>query len=451
MHRHKAIIVGTGMGGLSAGAKLSQAGWHPILLEQAPVPGGRCYSRQVDGGRFDIGAVYLGRRVPALLEAEFGIRATFRPYRLAARLNGRLIPVPFGIRTMASLARGGTSAVEIARFVAQIPRLTQPATFEQHPSLGELVDSLTADPQLRQLIFIGFGVLGVHPAGLPSHYLGFGRAASGEISGNPVHFPGGNRYVADALLRTLQRHGGQVRFNERVVGIYPRSNDWVVETSAGAYLAERVISNAGVLDTALELTPRRIWPDDYYAKVSACRSTLEVVNVFLTISSNFHFPSGYGAFFRSQEVLSQFDDLEAGRFPQRSMFLLQVPGNLESERPKVFYATLQFYHPRGVEDPKRLEEQVNEALTSGVEELLPGLSSQIIQSSVYPPERYAEVFGFRPRVYGITPGEPTERFVNQTPAPNLHCVGDSVAPDRPSVPQAMASGVRCAQEILKGG
>jgi phytoene dehydrogenase-like protein len=449
MKTYKAIIIGTGMGGLAAGTKLAQAGWAPLLLEQASVPGGRCYSREVEGGRFDIGAVYLGQRVPALMQETFSIQSQYRPYRLAARLEGRLIPVPVGIRTMAALMRCGVSPLEITRFMAQIPRLSQPPTFEQYRELGDLVNSLTPNPLLRQLIYISFGVLGVHPAGLPSHYFGMGKAASGEISGDPVYFPGGNRYVADTLLQAVQQHGGQVNFDEKVLGITPHSNAWRVETEHGAYIAERVISNAGLLSTALELTPRPIWPDDTYAKLQTCQPTLEIVNIFLTISGKFRFPRGYGAFFRSQEVLNQFNQLEAGRFPERSMFILQVPGNLEAERPANFHATLQFYHPRGNADVRQVEQQANEALTTGLEELLPGLSGHILQAAVYPPERYAQTFGFRPHVYGITPGKPTERFSSQLPAPNLFCVGDSVAPDRPSVPQALASGIYCANQILQ--
>jgi phytoene dehydrogenase-like protein len=450
MKSYKAIIIGTGMGGLAAGTKLAQAGWEPLLLEQSPVPGGRCYSRVVDGGHYDIGAVYLGQRVPDLLQEALGIQSQYRPYRLAARLEGRLIPVPVGIRTLAALIRSGVSPVEIARFLAKIPCLSQTATFEQYRVLGELVTSLTANHQLRQLIYISFGVLGVHPAGLPAHYFGMGQAASGEISGNPVHFPGGNRYVADTLLRAVQKHGGQINFSERVLGIIPHGNTWVIETERGVYLAERIISNAGLLSTVLELTPRQIWPDEYYANLQTCQPTLEIVNIFLTISGKFQFPRGYGAFFRSQEVLNQFDHLEAGRFPERSMFILQVPGNLEAERPANYHASLQFYHPRGAGDAQQLDQQVGEVLTSGLNELLPGLSGYILQAVVYPPDRYAQAFGFRPQVYGITPGKPAERFASQTPVPNLFCVGDSVEPDRPSVPQALASGVRCAQAILQG-
>lgn len=449
MKSYQAIIIGTGMGGLAAGTKLALAGWEPLLLEQAPVPGGRCYSRVVEDGRFDIGALYLGQRVPALLQEAFGIQSQYRPYRLAARLEGRLIPVPVGIRTLVALVRSGVSLVEIARFMAQIPRLSQPTTFEQYRKLGELVNSMTSNPQLRQLIYISFGVLGVHPADLPSHYFGMGQAASGEISGDPVHFPSGNRYVADTMLQAVRQHGGQVNFDEKVLGVTPQGNAWRVETEHGAYLAERVISNTGLLSTAQELTPRQIWPDDYYANLQICQPTLEIVNIFMTISGKFQFPRGYGAFFRSQEVLNQFDHLEAGRFPERSMFILQVPANLEAERPINYHATLQFYHPRENGNMQQIEQQVNEVLTTGLEELLPGLPGHIVQAAVYPPERYAKAFGFRPRVYGITPGTPATRFTSKMPAPHLYCVGDSVEPDRPSVTQALASGIRCAQQILQ--
>ncbi len=54
--KYDAIIIGAGLGGLSAGAFLSRSGKKVLVLEKMPEPGGRCRTVELMGHRFDIGA-----------------------------------------------------------------------------------------------------------------------------------------------------------------------------------------------------------------------------------------------------------------------------------------------------------------------------------------------------------------------------------------------------------
>jgi oxygen-dependent protoporphyrinogen oxidase len=56
----KAIIIGAGLAGLTAGYRLKQAGWEVKVLEAAHEPGGRAVSVSKQGYLFDSGAVGLG-------------------------------------------------------------------------------------------------------------------------------------------------------------------------------------------------------------------------------------------------------------------------------------------------------------------------------------------------------------------------------------------------------
>ncbi len=55
-----AIIVGSGVGGLSAAICLSRAGQKVLVLEQHDVPGGWCHSFYLNGHRFTPGVHYVG-------------------------------------------------------------------------------------------------------------------------------------------------------------------------------------------------------------------------------------------------------------------------------------------------------------------------------------------------------------------------------------------------------
>jgi phytoene dehydrogenase-like protein len=85
----------------------------------------------------------------------------------------------------------------------------------------------------------------------------------------------------------------------------------------------------------------------------------------------------------------------------------------------------------------------------GLEKLFKGFSRAITSYAIYDPIRYEREFGFPPYVFGVSPAQDQRRFPVRTPIPNLFCVGDSVQPDGPSVPQAMESGIAAARIVAQ--
>lgn len=451
MNAPNVIVIGAGIGGLSAAAYLAKAGFHPLVLEQTPFPGGRCYSRVIDGVEYDIGALYLGDRVPQILQAVFDIKCAFRPCRIGIKIGNRLVSVPFDWRTLRELRRCQTPSVDILRFLMRLPRLFRPSYFDRYRSVGEMLDSLTSNENIRQIGHILFGVSGVSPYTLPSHYLRMDRGASGTRVGNPVHLFGGNRRVADLLTAFILAHGGRLLFQERAEQIvFKDGRACGVVTDRGEYTADFVISNADIRTTILKLSQLGPWDDSYMREVESLRQPLALICVFLTFESLEDLPDGFGVFFLpGGSPDEEFHALEAGQFPEQSTFCLQVPTNLEKGTSQYHRATLQFYHPRGAVAPEVLERQVYRVMTEGLERLFSGLSSRVLSYTVYDPARYEREFGLTPFVSGVSPDLSHQRFPPWTPVPNLYCVGDSVQPERPSVPQAMESGILCAQEIVR--
>ena len=62
----KAIVIGSGFGGLAAAIRLSCRGWHVEVLEKLDGPGGRAYVWKQDGFSFDAGPTII--TVPHLFE-----------------------------------------------------------------------------------------------------------------------------------------------------------------------------------------------------------------------------------------------------------------------------------------------------------------------------------------------------------------------------------------------
>ncbi len=69
MNNRKAIIIGAGIGGLSAAIHLAQRGFRVTVLEKNNNPGGRCDRISREGHHFDTGPTLL--IMPLLYEAEF--------------------------------------------------------------------------------------------------------------------------------------------------------------------------------------------------------------------------------------------------------------------------------------------------------------------------------------------------------------------------------------------
>ncbi len=74
MKQRSVIIIGAGVGGISAAIHLAQHGWHATVYEKNPHPGGRCDWIERDGHHFDTGPTLLV--MPRLYDAEFNSMGT---------------------------------------------------------------------------------------------------------------------------------------------------------------------------------------------------------------------------------------------------------------------------------------------------------------------------------------------------------------------------------------
>src|SRR5512133_1232072 len=73
--RPTALVIGAGLGGIAAAARLARSGYQVTVLEKNDTPGGRCSQLLCDGHRFDIGAtLFLMPQIFAETYAALGER-----------------------------------------------------------------------------------------------------------------------------------------------------------------------------------------------------------------------------------------------------------------------------------------------------------------------------------------------------------------------------------------
>lgn len=69
---NRAIVIGSGFGGLSMALRLQSMGFDTTVLEKLDQPGGRAYVREVDGFKFDMGPTVI--TVPHFIEELFALQ-----------------------------------------------------------------------------------------------------------------------------------------------------------------------------------------------------------------------------------------------------------------------------------------------------------------------------------------------------------------------------------------
>jgi phytoene desaturase len=291
------VVVGAGLGGLSAALHLAGAGRRVTVLEREPVPGGRCGLIADGSYRFDTGPTVLtmpelvARPLNAVGE-ELGDWLTLRrldPAYRARFADGSTIDVRAGVDNMADeIARtcGAKDAdgwLRYVEFLRALYRIEMPHFIERNLDsplqlvnaplarlvarggfrrLGNKVADYFSDDRLRRLFSFQSMYAGLAPAQALAIYsvITYMDCVEG------VYFPqGGMHEVPRALARAAAKHGVELRYNTQVAAIDVRNDRarGVLTTDGERIAADVVVINADLPTAYNELlpagyTPRRV-------------------------------------------------------------------------------------------------------------------------------------------------------------------------------------------------
>lgn len=298
-------IVGAGLGGLSAGAYLAQAGVKVAVFDHHYVAGGCCtqFSRGGPKNRynFDIGLHYIGDcgptgKIPRTL-AGVGIELDYVPMDQdgfdTLVLPDFDFPIPVGHEAFRSKLLkqfpGEKSGINrYVRFLKEVDdfgrrmeaakgkmgpgmaiwAMTQGrlAAKYQHATLNELLDSCTDNIQLRAVMAGQNGDYGLPPskvsaalhAGLTNHYF------------QGAYYPrGGGQVIADRLSETIEQAGGSVHLRrgiDKILVENGRACGVRTEPGKGGVFevkAQAVLSNADLDVTFQQLVDAEHLPEEW--------------------------------------------------------------------------------------------------------------------------------------------------------------------------------------------
>ncbi|HUR13206.1 MAG TPA: phytoene desaturase family protein [Mycobacteriales bacterium] len=286
----RVVVVGAGLGGLSAALRLVAAGREVTVLERGPHPGGRAGLLELDGYSFDTGPTVL--TMPDLIADALGcvgeeladwldLRPLHPVYR-AFFPDGSSLDVLSDPGAMAEEVRRVCGPEEargyerFVRFAARLyryerqdfidrntdspvdlltPNLARLAAVGGFRRLAPAVSSYLKDPRTQRVFSFQSLYAGVSPFEALALYavIAYMDAVSGVVA--PV---GGMHAVPRALAAAAEKHGATLRYGETVTRVVVQHGRAVgVETAAGERIAADVVVLNPDLPAALDLLPPR--------------------------------------------------------------------------------------------------------------------------------------------------------------------------------------------------
>lgn len=311
------IVIGSGMGGMSAAAALSRVGHKVLLLEQHQTLGGLTHSFSRNGFTWDVGIHYLSGFSPEdrtrdlldwLCESpmEFVSLGSIydilhiasddplplsRPYEAQERdLKDRFPDQVEAVEAWTRALREGREAMHKVFPTRAMPEIAGDLLLWWNRraiakwcarTTKEVVDNLTDDAELAAVMTAQWGDHGGRPgkASFAMHAL----IAGAYLPSGSWYPVGGSAAFADHIIPTIARCGGEARAGTRVEELLFDGDTVVgVRTEAGAEIrASSVISDIGARETIDTLLPGNCSHQDWIAKIRALPSSIAHFTLFL--------------------------------------------------------------------------------------------------------------------------------------------------------------------------
>jgi prolycopene isomerase len=479
------IVIGSGMGGLSAAACLAKAGKKVVVLERHDLPGGYAHHFRRNKYIFDA-AVHLtsgceeGGLIHTLLGI-LGIREMCDFVRVdpfyGVVFPGMRFSAPTGVeefieahaREFPQEAKGlrkliKTSEVlaeEVSRFpqdmnlwdVLQMPRRFPKLMKYHKATVGQVLDEYLRDARLKAVFPTLWPYVGLPPSRLS--FLYWTMMLMSFLRGGAFYSKGSFQKLPNAFVQGIRGHGGEVLCGCSVRRIVVSKNkvEGVITDNGQRIRAPVVISNADARETFEELLGPENVPARYLKKIRRMKPSLSAFVVYMATDLDL---KTYGAqhemfFYRSWNHDETFQAIDHGR---PSGLVATVPTLVDpSLAPKgehIVVASTLIPYDVGVSWRKE-KARYAEALMGELEALYPDLKGHITYAEGASPrtmERYT--LNLTGAIYGweLSPEQVGRgRLDNATPIGGLYLSGHWAQPGG-GIVAVIHSGVTTAQKVL---
>ncbi|NIM96276.1 MAG: FAD-dependent oxidoreductase [Anaerolineales bacterium] len=317
------IVIGAGLGGLSAATMLAKNGLSVLLLERHSVPGG--YATSFVRGRFEFEVAlhelsgigpperrgslyryldYLGVaekvefiNLPNLYRSVFpGLDVTLPVGREAFEdtLYGifphekqgiqRFLQRIFNLRSdfvKISRRKAGRSALKMP---FQVPHFFRylPTTW------GKVLNRDVKDPLARAVISQYWGYVGLPPSKIS--FLFFASTLAAYIKRGPAFPRGRSQALSNAFIETFEALDGDVRMNCAAKKIITENGrvTGVLTDQGDEFNAKWIVSNADPITTCRRLIGEEKIPSEFFRDLSSSTLSPSTLNVYLGLAEEHH-------------------------------------------------------------------------------------------------------------------------------------------------------------------
>ena len=485
------IIIGSGIGGLTAGSLLARYGYKVLICESHGIPGGAAHSFTRKGFTFDSGPSFyagivtqqqslnplqqvlkiLGESLETIPYDPLGVfhfpEGIFYAYQDNDRYCREIEKItPQGAKEYRAYLQ---EMLRLYESLKDIPTIELRADWKilqvlfpkyffsllkslptlplAGASVGKIRDKFVKDPWVKRLIDLECFLL----SGLKAHGTIAPEVAFmlGERSRVGVEYPvGGSGAIVEALIRGLKRWGGRVRLNAHVEKILVSNGKAQgVKLSNGETLhAPIVISNATIWDTYSKLLSPEDLPRNYRESSLATKPIASFMHLHLGIDAE-------GLENLNGHHVVVHDSNEDIATPGNTC-MVSIPTvwdqNLAPPRQHLIHTyTLEPYQGWQRDDSYPQKKQAKaESLYRALEKIIPDVRDCVTLELIGTPLTHSHYLRRYQGTYG--PAIPAEEGLfpsYETPISGLYRVGDSTLPGI-GVPAVAASGVLCANSLV---
>jgi phytoene desaturase len=482
------VIIGAGVGGLSAAIRLAATGQRVIILEQNAQVGGKMGEVSEAGFRWDTGpSVITMRHVLEDLFHAAGRRLedyiTLLPVEPLTRYfypDGMVLDATRDLQRMAEQIeriepRDVEGYLAYLSYAARLHRITGPAfiygepvslgTFRRVPvrdwvhvdgwrTMHQAICSFVRSPHLRQLLGRFATYVGASPYRAPAT---LNVIAHVELTGGVWYPQGGVYAIARALERLAHELGVEIRTGVRVEQIEVRGGRAAGVIVAGGFIpARHVLSNVDVAGTYTKLLPPGTVPARTLRALNTAEPSVSGFILLLGVRGEHPQLAHHNIFFCA-DYAREFDDLfRRGQPPADPTVYVAITGKRDPTHAPPGcenWFVLVNAPPLGPRfDWAQCAGEYRDRVLATLAQRGADIRERIVVEKMLTPVDLERLTGARRgALYGASSNDPLAAFRRppnrSREVPGLYFAGGTVHPGG-GVPMAMLSGAAAARKIL---
>jgi len=430
----EAIVIGAGLGGLAAAARLQHQGYQVTVLEKNDGPGGRCDRFAAAGYTFDTGPTILlmvdvlrdlfhavGRdihaylnlvRLPFNYRVRFGDGTTLDVSSDDAAMRGQLEAIEPGAgRAYSRFLEDAAYKYTVARrrftdrayrnwaeFLSPLNLYYFLGTRALVP-MERFVGRYFRDPRLRLAFSFQTMYLGLSPRDAPAIY---SLLPYTELHGG-IWFPMGGMYTIPlALARLVADLGGEVRYNHPVEEVVVRAGKAVgVRLTGGEELAaDLVVCNADLPQSYATLIPDSARAPFNAKRLDRLRYGSSAFMLYLGVDTVYDHLFHHNVFLSSDPERNFSDIFRRGRLSEDPSFYVHCPArtdpSLAPPGGDALYVLVPVPHLDSGVDWRLEGPRFRERVLDRVGELAaPGILTHLVVERMVTPLDWASLYALR--------------------------------------------------------